>query len=139
MPWPVKPQHPENYRAIADFRSALCRFNSATEVVARTHGLTTRRYELLALIEGSEAQSATVSELAARMYLELQTVTELAARAEAAGLVNRSTDALDRRVTRVSVTPEGKRRLASTAAALAPERARLTGMLADIYRRGRAL
>ena len=130
-----------DYRPVADFRSALRRFSHATDEVTRRHGLTTRRYELLVMIEGAPdgSRTTTVSSLTARMHLAQHTVTELVARAEGAGLVRRTTDASDRRVSHITLTAKGRRSLAATVAALQPERARLTSMLADAYRRARRL
>ena len=111
-----------DYAAVAAFRSALRRFDQATSEITRRHGLTMRRYELLVMIHGAPggARSATVSELAERMHLALHTVTELVARAERAGLVWRSVDSADRRVTPVRLTGEGEARLGETVAALGP-------------------
>jgi DNA-binding MarR family transcriptional regulator len=129
-----------DYAAVAAFRSALRRFDQATSEITRRHGLTTRRYELLVMIHGAPggSRNATVSELAERMHLALHTVTELVARTERAGLVRRSVDSADRRVTRVRLTHEGEARLGETAAALGPERQRLTRMLADVSQRARS-
>ncbi len=129
------------YAVVATFRSALRRFEHATDEITRRYGLTTRRYELLVMIAGAPdgSRSATISELAERLSLALHTTTELVARAENVGLVRRSVDPDDRRVTRVRLTRDGEARLAETVAALTPERARLTRMLGDIYRRARVL
>jgi DNA-binding MarR family transcriptional regulator len=136
-----EPQQPADFRAIADFRSALRRFNQATDDITRRHGLTRRRYELLVMVAGAEdgSRSATISEIAARMHLAPQTATELVSRAEQVGLVERSGDANDGRVTRVRLTANGERQLARAAAALGPERDRLLGLLGEVYRHARAL
>jgi DNA-binding MarR family transcriptional regulator len=130
-----------DYREIADFRSALRRFDKATEEVTRRQGLTQRRYELLVMVAGAEdgSRSATISEIAARMHLAPQTATELVKRAEQVALVERCSDATDGRVTRVRLTKEGEHQLARAAAALRPERDRLTRLLGDVYRHARHL
>lgn len=132
---------PRDYRAVADFRSALRRFSHATEQLTRANGLTPRRYELLVMIEGAadDSRTATISQLATRLHLAQHTVTELVARAEAAGLLQRTTDPVDRRISHITLTNEGKRRLEAAAAALEPERAHLTEMLAVAYRQAREL
>jgi DNA-binding MarR family transcriptional regulator len=128
------------YEAVAEFRSTLRRFQHATDQVARRHGLTARRYELLVMIAGaSQARPASTSDVARRMYLELHTVTELVARAEQAGLVSRTPDPEDRRISRLALTVEGQRRLDETLQALRPERKRVTELLAEIYRQATAL
>jgi DNA-binding MarR family transcriptional regulator len=73
------------------------------------------------------------------MALELHTVGELVARAVQAGLVTRTTDPADRRISRLALTPEGYRRLDATLLALRPERARVLELLANMYRQAAAL
>ena len=49
---PKRPSQRE-LTAIADLRSALRRFLTATDDVTRRHGLTARRYDLLAILHGN--------------------------------------------------------------------------------------
>ena len=51
----------------------------------------------------------TLSELAAHERVTPPTVTTVVGRLEGAGLVVRQTDAADKRVTRISLSPEGRR------------------------------
>jgi DNA-binding MarR family transcriptional regulator len=126
--------------AVAEFRSALRRFDEATDVLTRRHGLTRRRYELLLMVASAPAERpATISGLAARMSLKAHTTAELVARSERAGLVVREDDADDRRVTHVALTAEGESRLAAAVDALRPERERLLALLGDAVRRARRL
>jgi DNA-binding MarR family transcriptional regulator len=128
------------YAAVAEFRSTLRRFQQVSEQVARANGLTARRYELLVMIAAApDGRRASTSEIAARMALELHTVGELVARAVQAGLVTRTTDPADRRISRLALTPEGYRRLDATLLALRPERARVLELLANMYRQAAAL
>jgi DNA-binding MarR family transcriptional regulator len=128
------------YEAVAQFRSTLRRFQHVSDEVARRHGLTARRYELLVMIAGAPTdRPASTSDVAKRMYVELHTATELVARAEQAGLVRRTTDTQDRRISRLALTEDGRRRLDATIEALRPERERLTELLADIHRQAAAL
>jgi DNA-binding MarR family transcriptional regulator len=129
-----------DYEAVAQFRSTLRRFQHLSEQVARQHGLTARRYELLLMIAAApDGRPASTSDVARQLYLALHSVTELAKRAEDAGLIQRTTDPDDRRVNRLSLTPEGRRRLDATIAALRPERQRVTELLADMHRQADAL
>lgn len=139
---PRRSRHdPDDYRAIAEFRSALRGFDHATDEVTRQHGLTRRRYELLLMVAGAEdgSRSATISAIAARMHLAPHTATELVARAEQGGLVQRRGDPSDGRITRVHLTPHGEARLEEAAAALRPERERLTKLLGEVYRQAKHL
>ena len=78
--------------------------------------------------DGSE--QATITELAERLQLAQNTVTELVARAEAAGLLARERSGTDGRVVRLRLTEEGERRLAATVAALREDRRRLVHLAA---------
>jgi DNA-binding MarR family transcriptional regulator len=128
------------YQAVAEFRAALRRFGHVSDEIARRHGLTMRRYELLLMIAGTaDGRAPTISELAERMQLAPHTVTELVARAARAGLVRRETDDADRRINRVALTETGEARLDETIAALRPERERVAEMLAEVYERAREL
>lgn len=130
-----------DFLPVAEFRSALRRFDHATDEITRRHGLTRRRYELLVMIAGAgdRSRSATISDIAARMHLAPHTATELVSRAEKLGLVERGDDRHDGRVTRVTLTSKGERQLIEAVEALRPERDRLTRLLAEVYQRARNL
>lgn len=115
----------------AEFRSALRRFLRTSERAARRAGLTPQRHLLLLMIAGAPdgSQSSTVTELSERLQLAQSTVTELVQRAEESGLVERKLATRDRREFRISLTPEGMRRLGLSFAQLGPERQRLMSVL----------
>jgi DNA-binding MarR family transcriptional regulator len=98
---------------IAEFRAALRRFERHVEQAGRRQGLTPQRFLLLLQIEGA-AGRLRVGELAERMQLTPNTVTELIIRAEDAQLVRRSSSAEDARVVHLETTAEGRRRLQAT-------------------------
>jgi DNA-binding MarR family transcriptional regulator len=121
---------------VAEFRSALRRFERQSDRVVRASGLTPRWYLLLLLIKGSPdgQERSTITELAERLYLAQSTVTELVARAEEANLVARADSTDDARVAHLRLTAEGERRLASAFRSLAAERRALreaVGRLTD--------
>lgn len=122
----------EDYRRTAELRAALRAFLRRGERVARSQGLTPQRQQLLLMIKGAPdgSETATVTELAERLQLAQNTVTDLVARAEAAGLVSRSPSENDGRVAHLRLTPEGERRLAGTVAALRADRERLAEIVA---------
>jgi DNA-binding MarR family transcriptional regulator len=105
----------EQVARIAEFRAALRRFDRHVERAARRHGLTPQRFSLLLQIEGA-AGDLRVGELAERMQLTPNAVTELIIRAEEARLVRRAASAADGRVVHLETTAQGRRRLYATLA-----------------------
>src|SRR5579884_152160 len=111
-----------DYRAAAEFRAVLRQFLKRSEDCARKYGLTPRQYLLLLQIGGSGDGTATVSELVDRLALAQSAVTELVQRAEQAGLVARTPSTTDGRVVHLSLTAQGRTKLATVHAALGAER-----------------
>ena len=103
----------ERIRRIAEFRAELRRFLRQSEQITRRWALTPQRYLLLLSIKGAPDGSERISfsELAARMQLSRNTVTELVARAERIGLLSREPSAEDHRVVYLRLSEEGERRL----------------------------
>ena len=110
---------------IAAFRIALQRFERTSDRVVRGSGLTPRQHLLLLALEGRHAGSASIGTLSQELLLAQSTVTELADRAEAAGIVERVVARDDARVALVRTTREGRRRLTRALEALDRERDRL--------------
>jgi len=127
----VRPPTAEEAARVAAFRTALRRFERETERAARASDLTPRWYLLLLLVKGSPDldERSTVSELSQRLHLAQSTVTELVARAEAAGLLRRAQSAADGRVAHLSLTSEGERRLAKAFRSLGAERRALRDLI----------
>ena len=103
------------------------------EHVARAAGLTPQRQLLLLMIKGAPdgTEQATITDLAERLQLAQNTVTELVARAEAAGLLEREPSGTDGRVVHLLLTQEGERRLAETVSALQADRRHLIDVLSE--------
>jgi DNA-binding MarR family transcriptional regulator len=99
---------------IAEFRAHLRTFMRRSELSSRKWDLTPQRYQMLLAIKGAPdgSERLSVSALADRLQLERNTVTELARRAEEAGLLRREVSDVDQRVVFVRLTDEGERRLA---------------------------
>jgi DNA-binding MarR family transcriptional regulator len=125
---------PEVYRAAAELCTALRVFTRKSEQLAREEGLTPQQYLLLLLIKGAPdgSERATVTDLARRLQLGQSTVTELVQRAAEGGLIERTPSREDARVTWLTLTAEGSRRLASLVVKLGPERQRLAETLASL-------
>ena len=121
---------PEDYREAAALREGLRRFLRRSEEIAAANDLTPRRQLLLLLIKGAPdgSERSTVTDLADRMQLAQNTVTELVARTEAAGLLSREISPDDGRIAFLALTPEGERRLAGTVAGLRADRGRLAAL-----------
>ena len=75
--------------------------------------LTPQRFLLLLVIKGAPDGSERMSftDLAGRLHLSRNTVTELCARAEESGLLSREPSEVDQRVVYLRLTHEGERRL----------------------------
>jgi len=95
-----------------------------TELVARDSRITPQWYLLLLQIKGAPdlSEGATVTELADRLQLAQSSVTELAARVEQAGLVQREPSSEDGRVVYLRLTKTGEGRFAQVFRSLAAER-----------------
>ncbi len=122
-----------DYQRAAALRAAVRLFLRRGEQVARAAGLTPQRQLLLLMIKGAPDGSgrATITELAERLQLAQNTVTELVARAEAVGLLEREPSGSDGRVVHLRLTKEGDRRLAATVSALRADRRHLVDVLSE--------
>lgn len=126
--------HRDEARRTAEFWQALRRFLRRNEQVARKHGLTRQRHQLLVMIKGASdgSERSTVTELSDRLHLAQNTVTELVDRAERAGLVIRESSTSDGRVVHIRLSGEGERRVRDVMAELRPDRATLEAMMAAL-------
>jgi len=127
-----RPDNP--YAAAAEFRSVLRQFLRRSEDCARRSGITPGQHLLLLQIAGATGGTTTVSDLVTTLALTQSAVTELVQRAEAAGLVRRSSSNEDGRVTDLSLTPKGAARLAEVHDALGAERAHLREAIDELDR-----
>jgi DNA-binding MarR family transcriptional regulator len=127
------------YVRLADFRANLRAFLRHNERACRDWGLTPQRYLVLLAIKGAPDGSERMSftDVASRLQLSRNTVTELCARAEEAGLLTREPSEVDQRVVYLRVTEEGARRLEGVVQASDGYRADLLASfqgLADSFR-----
>lgn len=123
-----------DYGAAAALRAALRQFSQASEQVLERHGLTTERYELLLAMKSSEngEDRVTVSELTSALGVAQSSVTQLARRAEDAGLLRREVSPSDARVRYLRLTRHGERKLAQAVAELGEERTQLAAILSEL-------
>jgi DNA-binding MarR family transcriptional regulator len=114
------------YRALAQFRRALRAFLFFSESAARRAGLTPAQHHLLLAVRGSDDPGGpTIGDIADALKLRHHSAVELVNRAEAAGLLIRTTDDEDRRRLRLELTPLGQDRLDDLSAAHRDELPRL--------------
>ena len=101
-----------DFQNLLAFRTSLRRFLYWSQTQARAVGLTPAQHQLLVAIKGHPgSQDPTISDLAEYLLLRHHSVVELVDRAANAGVVVRSRDAEDGRLTRVMLTPDGEARL----------------------------
>ncbi len=119
---------------MAEFRGALRRFTRETERVAQDCEMTPAWYLLLLQIKGAPdlSERATVTQLAERLQLAQSSATELVARAEQAGLLEREPSADDARVVFLRLSADGERRFAKAFRSLAAERQALRETIAGL-------
>jgi len=91
---------------------------SAMDQVLKDFGLTRNGYLMLATIRFSEHGSKLLGRIATQMMLHPTSVTTLADRLEAEGLVARKPHPTDRRATYIAITPSGRALLQKTTKAL---------------------
>lgn len=101
------PLSDNEYRALARFRFALRTFLSFSADAARAVGVAPSQHQLLLAIRGHVGPPLSISAVADQLQVKLHSATELVARAEANGLVHRSTDPDDGRRVILQLTPRG--------------------------------
>jgi DNA-binding MarR family transcriptional regulator len=108
----AEPLTKQDFEALARFRFGIRRYLRFSEETVRRHGVTPQQYQLLLAIKGFPGRDwAVVRELADRLQLRHHSVVELVNRAQAQGLVHRTTDPDDARAVRVVLTDQGEQLL----------------------------
>lgn len=95
------------YRALAQFRFALRKFQSFSANAARAVGVSPSQHQLLLAIRGHTGPRPSISTIADDLQIKLHSATELVARAEANDLVQRLSDKDDGRRVILQLTPKG--------------------------------
>ena len=108
-----RPLSNADYRALAEFRRDVRQFQSFSEDAAREAGLTPAQHQLLLAIRGAPGPGPpSLGDIADALMLKLHSTGELVGRAEHNGLVVRVPDPHDARRVLLSLSPEGKEKLA---------------------------
>jgi len=79
------------------------------ERLFEAHGLTIQQYNVLRITRGGPVKGHPIYEIERRMIYRFANVTRLVDRLETQGLLKRVADPKDRRVSRVVITPKGRR------------------------------
>jgi DNA-binding MarR family transcriptional regulator len=126
----AEPLTKQDFEALARFRFGIRRYLRFSEETVRRHGVTPQQYQLLLAIKGFPGREwALVRELADRLQLRHHSVVELVNRAQAQGLVHRTTDPDDARAVRVTLTRQGDRLLGRLSALHRDELRRMDAVL----------
>lgn len=105
----ARPLSKSDFSALSEFRYQMRRFEHFSETAVQAAGITPLQYLLLLHIKGTEGREwATVGELAERLQAKQHGVVALVTRCEAAGLVERRSNAEDRRRVEVHLLPAGE-------------------------------
>lgn len=116
---------------------AAHRVRTNADARLRASGLSFPSYKLMRQLENSDRSMREISEL---LHITPRTVTDMIDGLEGRGLVARGPHPSDRRVTLLSLTPEGRRQLTVAAAtAERASRAAIAGLSAQDQRTLRAL
>lgn len=98
-----------DYRALADFRYEVRRFQNLSEQAARAAGIEPQQYQALLAVKGLPAScNATVGVLAERLQIQHHSAVELVDRLEAHGLLKRMRSRADRRKVLLRLTSRGE-------------------------------
>ncbi|MFZ0638917.1 MAG: MarR family transcriptional regulator [Candidatus Acidiferrales bacterium] len=112
-----------DYRALAEFRYEVRRFQNLSEQAARAAGIEPQQYQALLAVKGLPASyHATVGVLAERLQIQHHSAVELVDRLEAHGLLKRTRSRKDRRQVLLRLTGRGEEILRQVAL---PHRAEL--------------
>lgn len=123
----------EDYRALADFRHEIRRFQAFSEAHAGMLGLTPQQHQALLAIRAANADQATVGYIAERLVLKAHSATGLVDRLDALGLIVREVSPNDRRRSLLRLTAKAYDILASLSTMHREEIRRLRPLLLEIF------
>lgn len=113
-PDPLEPDLSDReYHSLARFRHALRRFETFSSAAARAAGLAPAQHQLLLAVRGHPDATPSIGDVAEILEIKHHSATELVARAEANGLLERHPDPSDRRRIGLTLSEQGTRQLAA--------------------------
>ena len=130
-----EPLTADDLERIAELRIALRRFQAVTDRITFGHGLTSRQYDLLAVLHAPSRAGVGASAIADELCISRNAMTELVSRAVQAGLIYRQEDGSDARRKPLAPTTNGSRRYRAAARELGLARHRLSDALLLAARR----
>ncbi len=96
------------YRSLASFRFHVRRFFAFSEATIAAAGLSSGQYQAMLAIRAYEGGAPiTVSQLAASLFVKVNSTVELVQRLESAGMVCRTRSEIDRRRIELTLTTTG--------------------------------
>jgi DNA-binding MarR family transcriptional regulator len=107
-----RPLSDGDYRSLATFRYALRRFEAFSKSAARAAGITPAQHQLMLAIRGHRDEAPSTTDVAEMLQIKVHSATELVARAEGNGLVERVSDPGDARRAMLRLTSAGEHKLA---------------------------
>jgi DNA-binding MarR family transcriptional regulator len=122
----------KDYERLLTFRTRLREFDHWSQEAAAELGLSHAQHQLLLAVRGHPQGAPTIGDVAAYLLVKPHTPSELAARGEALGLVERVRDDVDSRVVRLELTADGLDRLTRLTAVHLAELRALAPLLEDI-------
>lgn len=102
-----------DYRSLAAVRAELRGFAHFTETVVRKAGLTPQQHQVLVALRASDGGQMSIGDLAGALLLKPHSVSGLADRLEALGLVERIKSESDRRSIALRLTQSAQVLMAS--------------------------
>lgn len=103
----------EDFRTLAAVRAAIRGFAHFTEKVVQGAGLTPQQHQVLVSLCAAERGELSIGELASTLLLRHHSVSGLADRLEALGLVDRARSKGDRRVVVLRLTDKARELMGS--------------------------
>lgn len=112
-----EPVADEDHAHLLAFRTRLRQFLAWSAERAAEQGLTPAQHQLMLAVRGHhDRRGPTIGEVATYLLIRHHAAGGLANRVQALGLVIRRPDPHDARVVRLTLTPEGERRIAALSA-----------------------
>ncbi|HEY1774211.1 MAG TPA: MarR family transcriptional regulator [Gammaproteobacteria bacterium] len=131
----VSSEIPDVYRLVADWRSTLREFMSASKEILKKHEVTSMQYQtLLAIRVSDEPEGLSMNGLAGYLGVRHNSAVGLINRLEAHGLVLRARSQRDRRVAHLRLTEEGENALEVLAEAHGQELNRIRPEMRRIFK-----
>lgn len=103
----------QDYRTLAAVRAAIRGFAHFTEKVVQEAGLTPQQHQVLVALRAAENGELSIGSLAEALLLQPHSVSGLADRLEALGLVERVRSDSDRRIVVLRLTAKARRLMSS--------------------------